>query len=435
MKLRKLLFFFSILAAIAVFGCARSADQRAGTSETPILTELSSPVEIVLWHTLTDHQNDALQRIIDSFNAQHPFITVVQQSHPRTDFDPRLMQAVRNGVGPDMVSTFADEASNYILENYLIDFSPYLNNAAIGVPGFRNTIPPGSYVDITQWGGDRVFMLPVIATGPVFYYNKTLYDRLGLVAPRTWSELEANSRIIAAETGRPAFGVDSLQDLYNSLIMQGGARYINTETRTVGFDNEIGLEKLTWFASLVQEGVFRLVGQDSFFSNPFGSGAVASYIGSSGGVDFVREAIGGRFAFDVAPIPVEGPAVWVPTYNMAYVGFTSTPERELAVYEFYKYFMRPEVAAQWAIEYSAIPIPVAALQDPEFQAYAETQISVRALVAQANRIGGLPAIAGASTVRSQIFRMMETAALGVKTPAEALADCVEASNRELALYR
>ena len=435
MKLSKILNVFALFALITVFGwAAGSSDQRAQTP-AGIITQLTRPVEIVMWHTLADHHQDALQRIVDAFNAQNPMITVILQSHPRPNFEPRLLQAVRNNVGPDMVSIFANDASNYIAEDRLIDFTPYLNHPVVGVPGFRNTIPPGSYDDITQWGGDRVFMLPVIATGPVLYYNKTLYDSFGLSVPQTWSQLEANSRVIARATGRPAFGADSLQDLYHSLIMQGGSQYINVNTRTVSFDNAIGLEKLTWFANLVQEGVFRLVGEDQFFSNPFGSEAVASYIGSSAGVDFVSGAVDGKFEFGVAPIPVEGPAVWVPTYNMAYAGFTSNPEKEFAVYEFYKYFMRPEVAAQWAIDYAAIPIPTAALNSPAFQAYAANHISVQALAAQAHRIGGLPAIVGSSTVRSEILRMMEVASLGTRTPSQALADAVAASNRELGLHR
>ena len=43
-------------------------------------------------------------------------------------------------------------------------------------------------------------------------------------------------------------------------------------------------KKLNWFADLVKSGDFRLVGEDVFFSGPFGSQAVASYIGSSAGV-------------------------------------------------------------------------------------------------------------------------------------------------------
>ncbi|MCL2008249.1 MAG: extracellular solute-binding protein [Treponema sp.] len=436
MKFKKILFILALVAFIVSPLWAGGRSARSQQADTAILTELSAPVQIVMWHMLTDHQQAALQRIVDTFNSQNPMVTVVLQSHPRVDFEPRLLQAVRNNIGPDMVhGIFANDASNFVAEDYLIDFSPYINHTTIGIPNFRNTIPPGAYADITQWGGDSVFLIPVIATGPVFFYNKTLYDRLGLRPPTTWTELEAQSRIIVRETGRPAFGPDSLQDLFHSLIMQGGSGYIDVNTRTVAFDNAIALEKLTWFSNLVQEGIFRIAGADMRFSNLLGSEAVAAYIGSSASIDFILSAMGGRFELGVAPIPVEGPVVWVPTYNFNYAGFRSTPERELAVYEFYKYFMSPEVAAQWAIDYDAMPIPIAALNSREFQAFAATKPSVRAISEQAHRIGGLPAIVGSSTVRNEVLRMMEAAALGTRTPAQALADAVAASNRELQAHR
>ncbi|MCL2093208.1 MAG: extracellular solute-binding protein [Treponema sp.] len=433
MKAKKILFFFVLVTLVTLSGWAFGNSEQSRSS-APVF-ELNSPVTIVMWHTLAGHQLAAFQRIVDDFNAQNPMVTVTLQSQPGQNFSTNLLQRVRQGQGPDMVSIFADDASNYIAEGRLIDFAPFVNHRSVGMPNLRSSIPASSYADITQWGGGTIYMFPVIATGPVLFYNKTLFDNLQLSPPRTWSELEAASRIIVRETGRPAFGVDSLQDLFNSLIMQGGSPHTNVRTRTVTFNTPVTLEKVTWFANLVQERVFRLAGSDVRFSNVFGSEGVAAYIGSSASIGFIREATGNRFEIGAAPIPVEGPVQWVPTFNMAYAGFKSTPEREFAVYLFYKYLMQPEIAARWAMDYDAIPIPIEAFNSPAYQAFANESIVLRALVEQSGRIGYVPTTVGSSTVRDSILTLMEAAALGTKTPAQAIADAVDTSNRTLQAYR
>jgi multiple sugar transport system substrate-binding protein len=395
------------------------------------IPELTEPVEIIIWNTWSDHHVALFQELLDEFNAYHPMVTAIQQQQPFADFNANVLNSVRAGVGPDITTAFSSIAVNYVAEDLLVNFTPFLNDERIGIPNFRNSIPEGSYRDITQFRDGQVFMIPTIATGPVFIYNRTLFEELNLDIPTTWSELERVGRIITEHTGSPAFGVDSVVCLFQKLILQAGSDYIDVENRTVMFDNDIALEKLTWFSDLVDEGVFRLVGGDNFFSNPFGAQAVASYIGSSAGYGFVMAAVDDAFEVGIAPVQQEGPVQWVPNYGFGWVAFSSTPERDQAAYELLRFMSRPDMAARWAINFGAIPIVTDALDNPDFLAFAETNAAVQALAEQSARIGWLPQIPGADMVRNEIDRMMESAALGILSPAEALADAVAASDREL----
>ncbi|MCL2008090.1 MAG: extracellular solute-binding protein [Treponema sp.] len=422
-----------ILAGTLLFtGCRRGDGAQAGQRDlSGGVPELTSPVEITVWNTWSDHHVTQFQQIIDEFNAANPMITVIQQPQPLANFIPNVIQAVRNRVGPDFINTFSSEAVNFVAEGRLVNLTPYLNDPRVGIPNFQSTIPAGMYGDITQFGDGNVYMIPIMSTGPIFFYNKTLYDSLGLSVPRTWSDLERNGRIITAHTGRPSFGTDSIVDLFQSLIMQAGSGYLDVNTKSVSFNNQIGLDRLTWFSGLVQEGIFRLVGADNFFSNPFGSEAVASYIGSSAGIGFVAAAVGDRFEFAVAPMMQEGPVDFVPNWGGGFVVFTSTQAREQASYEFLRYLSRPEIAARWSMEFGATPIPYAAQNLPAFQTFMQQNIAARALQEQSARIGWLPSIPGAAMVRTEIDKMMEVASLGLMTPTQALAEAERASNQEL----
>lgn len=403
-----------------------------GSATAAALPELTEHVELVVWHHWADHHPAEFQKLLDAFNEQHEMITVVQQSHPRPEFDANLMNSLRAGVGPDIVPMFTSLAAHYVAQDMLLNLTPFIDDETIGIPDFRESIPEGKLRDISQFRDDQIYMMPVMTGGLVFFYNKTLFDSLGLSAPETWTELEEISRVIHEATGRPAFGVDSLACLFQMLTMQAGEDYIDVEARTVAFDNETSVEKVTWFSDLVQEGVFRLVGTDMFFSGPFGSEAVAAYIGNIAGYNFMRIAVDEKFEVGFAPPPQEGPVGFVPNFGPEFVAFRSTPERNRAAYEFLHFLYQPENAAQWAIAFGGIPAPLAALELPVFEEYMEQNFAVQALAAQVDRFGFLPAVPGAAAVREEVVRMMESAALGILTPEEALRESVIASNSEMA---
>jgi multiple sugar transport system substrate-binding protein len=243
--------FSLALALLTLLGLSAlsAGGRRSGASQ-------DGRVRVVLWHTYADHHTQALDKIIGDFNASQDRYTVTAQAQPLTDYYPKLMQAVRNGTGPDFASLFPSEAVNYIPDGLLVDISAYLKDPGIGIPNFKERISPGLYAELTQWDQGAIYLFPALTTGEVFYYNKTLYDELGLKVPATWKELEENSRVIYQKKGIPGFGTDSAIDTYQCLIVQNGAEYINPVSRTVGFNNSIGLEQLTWFANCIAGGVY-----------------------------------------------------------------------------------------------------------------------------------------------------------------------------------
>jgi len=389
------------------------------------------PVEIVVWNTWADHHVEGFQKIIDEFNASHPDIRVIQQPQPLADYEAKVMQAVREGTGPDLISTFPTVAANYYDEGLIVNLSQYLNDPEIGIPNFKDLLSPGAYAEITQWDGN-VYLIPTSVGGEVLYYNKTLYDSLGLTVPTTWEELEENSRKITEATGKPAFGFDSEIDGFQVLITQHGSDYIDPETMTVKYNNPIAIEQLTWFSNLVQEGIFRLVGEDVYFSNPFGSQAVASYIGAPAGYGFVQSAVGDQFEFGVAPIPQGGERKYTSSWGGGYMIFTTNEARQRAAFEFIKYLLQPEVLGPWDAAFGVVPAYQAAIQTPEFQALLGTNPAIKASSEQIQYLGYLPAVKGSAAIRQIIGRAVGSAANGVMTPAEALALAEEEGNAELA---
>ena len=404
------------------------AEPPAETEPEEVTSE--EPVELIIWNTWADHHVASFQELLDEFNAAHENITVIQQAQPLTDYEGKLMQAVRQGAGPDLVNTFPTVAANYIDEGMIVNLTPYIDDPEIGIPGFRDSIAEGVYQDITQWDGN-VYMIPMFTGGEVFYYNQTLFEELDVEVPTTWAELEETGRIITEATGRPAFGFDNEIDGFQVLIMQNGSGYINPETLTVEYNTETAVEQLEWFCGMIDEGVFRLVGEDVYFSSPFGSQAVASYIGSAAGYGFVQSAVDGQFEFNVAPIPQGGSNEYISNWGGGWIIFTTTEAKQRAAFEFIKFMSSPEVLARWGAAFGGVPAYQAAIDQPVFQEFMATNPAIQAQTEQIHRVGSLSAIPGSAAIRTVIGRAVTSACTGQLTPEEALQRAEEEGNLEL----
>ena len=104
-----------------------------------------------------------------------------------------------------LVNMYPSDAVNYLNEGRLVDLSVYINDPEIGIPNFKDNVPAGQYSEITQWG-DGIYVFPCTTAGEVLFYNKTMFDKYGLEAPKTWTELAECSKIIHEKEGIPGFG-------------------------------------------------------------------------------------------------------------------------------------------------------------------------------------------------------------------------------------
>lgn len=388
-------------------------------------------VKIVYWNTYTDHHAEALNKIIAGFNASQDRYEVVSQQQPYSEFNAKLMQAVRIEMGPDIVNMFPSDAVNYINDGFLVNMAPFIRHPEYGMPGFQESIPVGTYAEITQWGTDGIYHIPLTVVGEVLFYNKGLYEKHGLKAPQTWTELANNSKVIYEKEGIPGFGTDSITDTYQGLIMQAGSGYIDAQTRTLAIDETIAKEKLNWFADGVKAGYFRLVGEDVFFSNPFGSQAEASYIGSSAGVAYVEAAVGGAFEVGYAPIPQEGPVKYISQWGNNLVCLSKDAEHARGAYEFMKYFTSKENIVDWALAFGAVPAYAEAVQTERFQAFSRENLAVMALLEEVQYVGMLASVPGAVNIRTEIDKMLQSVSLGIVDADTAYTAFIRASQAAL----
>ena len=387
-----------------------------------------------IWHTFTKGQEEYLAKAVAGFNASQDKYEIELLSQPYDGFLDSVKNSVIAGVGPDIIFNYASEAASYVKGGYLADLSQYIYDEEIGIEGFEGSLVDGvmnGEVKAFEDGG--IHYLPAYTTGPILFYNKTLFDELKIAVPTTWEEMEAAAKTIKEQKGIAALGCDSLTDLVQMFIMETpGAGYIDVANKAVLFDTPEVRAKIQWLVDMVKNGYFLVKSTGNYFSEDFNAGIVASYIGSSAGYPYITPA-DGKFEFAMAPVPA---ATWYPSWNRGPIVFYYKDDaRAQAAYEFVKYFISADVNAGWVEAVTALAPYSWTKETDAYKAYvAQDTLAAQALNAVAENLdvaGSLPAVEGANVVRNALKAAIEKAALGDMTVDEAWTEAVTVSNAAL----
>ena len=420
--MKKLIRIFAVLLLVlTVVGCSKPAE----TTE--------EDVEIVIWHTFTDAQNEELEKIAADFSAAHEHINVVVEQQPYADFDSKVANAVRSDVGPSLIVHYSTEAATFADEGLLIDFMPYIE-ADEGLAAYQASVSTGAYADATQFdNGTKMFIYPLNLTANLLFYNKTLFDELNITVPETWDELTVASQTIYDAKGIPGFGMDSLTDNFILWLNQNSVGYIDANTKTVAFNTDKSVELLNWFADGVKAGYFSIAPTGNYYSEDIGSETIASYIGSCAGASYVASSVGDKFEWAMAPVPQTTGTDQVTTaFIRGIIGFSKDEAHDQAVYEFVKYWTSAEVHAEWCAAFNALSPYIATTETDTYISYLAGNEAM-ALAQEGVEYGvTAPSLTGSATVRDEVKAMITKVALGEMTAEEALTLAETNSNAALA---
>lgn len=375
----------------------------------------SAATTVTIWHTYTDDQQAALQAFADEFNAMQDEYFVDVQSQAYSGFTDSVYQAVANGVGPNIIIHYASTAAEYVKDGLVLDYTPYVFDEEIGMADVYNSLPDSIKTEATGFEDGGMHILPATITGPIVFYNKTIYEELGLEVPTTWEQLGENAKAIYEAKGIAGFGVDSKTDMLQPIFMETGAEYIDVEAKECLLKTDANVAWLDWYGQNVQAGYFAHNPQTGdYFSGDFNAGLVATYIGSCAGEPYIVVPTDDNgnpiFEYGMAPMPSTIDVSWYPAWDRGPIVFNKSEEENRGAYLFVKYFLSPEVNTRWEIAMNALS-PYGTTQENEaYQAFvAELPGSLAAVQANIGCVGLLPTVTGSNDVRAAV----EAAAINV----------------------
>lgn len=134
--------------------------------------------EVTLWGTLPD---TSMASVLQQLNAKSETYRVIYKEVSAADFNQRLLEALANGVGPDLILA----QHQVILANasrlYPFPVTSFSEKA------FKDTYVDGASLFFMR---DGAIALPVSIDPLVLFYNRTLFSKHGIInPPRYWDEV------------------------------------------------------------------------------------------------------------------------------------------------------------------------------------------------------------------------------------------------------
>ena len=148
-------------------------------------------VEIEYWQYFFDARVDAMEQLIEGFEAENPDITVKMTHFPYADYRTKVSAAIPAGEGPDVVQLFYGWLNDYRAAN-LIQPLPEKDFPAASVDKDFFPMVQAMKVD------GQYYALPTAVRSLALFYNKRLFEEAGIKSPpATLDELVEAAKKIA----------------------------------------------------------------------------------------------------------------------------------------------------------------------------------------------------------------------------------------------
>ena len=359
MKTKKL--FASMLAASVVLaGCGNDNGGNGGNTEAAdIVTEITEPVTISFWHGMSGVQQDILTQLTEEFMADNPNIKVeLMNQGAYSDLQQKLTAAQASPSDlPTLTQAYPGWIYSAVQDGLLQELDSYISNETIGMTDYEDILPAlrqAPVIDGVTYG------MPFNKSTEVIWYNKTLFEELGLEVPTTLEELTEVSKKITEAKGIPGAGFDSLQNFYVTYLINQG----------IEFDEKLdptcpeSIAAANYYLDGIKGGYFRIAGSDKYMSGPFSNELVGMYVGSSAGESYVRQGSEGKFEYGVARYPDK---ISIQQGTDIYMFNTGTAEQKTAAFLYLKYLTSKESQITWAVNTGYMPIRQSAIESDEYK--------------------------------------------------------------------
>lgn len=266
----------------------------------------SQAVEIEYWQYFFAQRVEAIDALIEQFEAENPDITVKHSNFPYAQYRTKVAAAVPAGQGPDVVQLYYGWLKDYLKADLLVPL-PADAFPQSEVEDEFFPIVSAMEVDGAYWG------MPTAVRSLALFYNKTLFEEAGLdpdSPPATYDEMiEAAKKITQRDGGGNLLvagmtAAPTSQDHHwwrEGLIRQFGGQPYSDDNCTVAYNDDAGRAALQAYVDLfdtyeVTDYGFMDESQAAFAAGRAGMHIDGSFrLGTFSGVDGLDWA--------VAPLP------------------------------------------------------------------------------------------------------------------------------------
>ncbi|UFU08207.1 extracellular solute-binding protein [Ruania halotolerans] len=340
----------------------RSGFSQAALGEIP--SEYQGRTNILFWAPWTGGLFEAMTEQFAMFNeAQTEIYAAIESVGGYADLNTAFTAALQARAVPDMVCFPEMQWLQFYFAGALTPLDSHFDDEWNLDVYLQNFIGESK-------AGDETYVVPFARSTPLFYYNKSLFNELGLPVDTqyTWSQLREFGAEIASVQS-------SGQEIKTFAYSGGDAWFANSwlwafdGVWSDGFQvmpDEAKVSELMTFANeWVHVDGNAYMAQDSH--TDFQTGLVAAVHGSTASMRGLTEAVDFELGAAFMPGEVNQP----PTVPTGGSGFslvrTESQERQDATAELLKFLATPAMSGKWHIDSGYVPIVQAAADEPQVQ--------------------------------------------------------------------
>lgn len=287
------------VAATAISGCATAAPAASQSPAVDLDAVLNEPAELTLWSWSTN-----VQAVVDAFEAKYPEISIeVVNVGTGNDHYTKLQNAIKAGKGaPDIATMEYGVLPQFALEGSVVDLKQF------GFEKYEDEFAPAAWSAVNV--GDGLYELPHNSGPMALFYNKDVFDRLGVEVPTTWDEyLDAARKIHAADPNSYIAADAGDSGFTQSMIQAFGGKPFQTDGTDVKIDlADKGTTAYTdFYQQLIDEGLLAPVaGWSDEWYKGLASGNIATLATGAWMAGSLASGVkDGAGKWRVAPLPTE----------------------------------------------------------------------------------------------------------------------------------
>ncbi|KQT41918.1 ABC transporter substrate-binding protein [Devosia sp. Leaf420] len=312
-------------------------------------------VEIEYWQYVFDSRVQAMDQLIEKFEAANPDITVKQTTFPYADYQTRVVAAKVAGQGPDVVQLFYGWTDQFVNGGLIQPLDPAV---------FPHEEIEADFFPIVSAmkRGDDYYGLPTAVRSLALFYNKALLDEAGVEPPQTLDELLAVAEATTKRDGSGNITTAGItmdmagQDHHwwrEVLVRQNGGVPYDAEGN-VAYNDAAGAAALKFYTDLQTEKKVGLVGFMDEGQAAFRAGLAAMTIDGTFRLGAFAD---NPFEWGVVELPADanGMRSNYSSYFANGIGATSTGEELAAAQKFLQYISSPEAMEIWLETVGELP--------------------------------------------------------------------------------
>ena len=337
--------------------------QSAASAAIDALDIASEKVTITFWHTQTGPNAEKLKSVIEGFQKKFPNITIdAQFTGNYTDNYKKVNAAIQGGGLPDLSVSYPSMVSDYQQSKKVVELDDYINSKKYGMTKEEmDDFIPSFLAESRNYPefGNKFLSFPFTKSLLVMYYNASKLKEAGLKVPETWDDFMAACKKLTVGDAK-CYTFENDASTFKGWVFSRGGKVITDDYKKWTLNDQAGVDALTMLQTMLKDGTAQIAAKQFAGQADFAAQKSMFTFGSTSGIPFydkdAKEAAN-KYEWGIANLPHAASAKPATVlYGGSITMFKSDPKKQLAAWQFIKYFSSPEVTADWATNTGYVPV-------------------------------------------------------------------------------